>query len=199
MILRPALIGIALSAIVVMLLIMPKKMSEPSLDDLPPRLFPMFQEKEEDAFVAPTPLIELSKTPTELEVSPGNTIPFSITLKNISGKRLKNLTLEERFDSTRLTILDSAAGSLTANRLAWQIPLLLPDQYWNVRYTAQVSEDSSPIPLQTTAYVFGEDLKNMTSGSRMLSANLAIIKLPEAGVELGPVMRFLTKLLVSSY
>lgn len=195
MILRPALIGIALSAIVVMLLIMPKKTNEPSLDDLPPRLFPMFQEKEEEAFVAPTPLIHLSKAPTNLEVSPGNTIPFSLTLKNVSGKRLKNLTLEERFDSARLSILDSAAGSLTANRLAWQIPLLLPGQSWSVRYTAQVSQDSEPIPLQTTAYVFGEDLKNMTSGSRMLSANLAIISLPEAGVELGPVMRWIAGLI----
>ena len=195
MILRPALIGIALSAIVVMLFIMPKKMSEPSLDDLPPRLFPMFQNKDDEEFIAHTPLIHLSKTPTELEISPGNTVPFSITLKNVSSKRLKNLTLEERFDSSQLTILDSAAGSLTENRVAWQIPLLLPGQSWSVRYTAQVAEETSPIPLQTTAYVFGEDLKNMTSGSRMLSANLAIIKLPEAGVELGPVMSWLAGLI----
>ncbi len=196
LIFRSALIGLALAAVLTMVVLMPKRAGEPTLEDLPDRLFPMFTEEDVGEQIAlPVDLIEITKSPNLKEVSPGSPVSFSLSVKNISENTLRNLTLEERFESGKLTVINAGGGGVTANRLAWQIVALRPNEQRTVHYTLKVKDDVGAEPLQTTAYLFGEDLKYMTSSSRMISANIDIITMPEAGVELGPFLRLISMIL----
>lgn len=195
LILRPALIGLALAAIIVSFLILvPRKAGEQN-GALPPLLFPMYTDtKTEDVNLLPPTLVEIRKFPHTQEVSPGSTTAFTITVRNVSAATLTNLTLDERLDTSLFTILDAEYGSNSENRISWVIPVLDPSEVLTVRYTVQVQNDAPTMPIQTTAYVYGDDLLEMTSASRMASADVSIIALPISGVELWQALRWLNNL-----
>jgi len=197
MILRPAMIGLALAMIIVAFLILiPNRAGEPGMGNLPPRLFPMFddQKKEAEPFLPPI-LVEIRKTPTKQEVIQGGTIPFEITIRNLENHTLHNLTLDERFDDQILKVVDAGNGSISQNRLAWFIAALEPSEERTLRYSMQIQKDAPAAPFQTTAYVYGEDVQEMTSGLRMASTNIAVISLPQSGVAQGMILSWLSELL----
>lgn len=196
LILRPAMIGLALAMIIVAFLILvPRGTGDPK-EGLPPRLFPMFdeQEKKEEPFLPPM-LVEIHKTPTVQEVIPGSTIPFEITIRNIGDHPLRSLTFEERFDDQIMEVLDAGNGSISQNRLAWHIAVLKPSEERSIHYSMLVRNDAPIAPLQTTAYIFGEDIREMTSGLRMASTDIAIIALPQSGVEQGIILSWISEIL----
>lgn len=195
MIFRSALIGFALATVVLLVLFLPKGVNEGGDLGLPPRLFPMFERTEQTSSPSFQKLVRIEKDPRTAEIMPGGTAAFTITVENTGEHALRNLIVEERFDSQELTVLDAGGGGIAENRLAWTIPVLNPSAPWSVRYVFRVGEKAAPVPLQTTAYVYGEDLRTMTSGARMVSSTLSIIPLPETGAELGPVLRFVGWLL----
>jgi len=192
LILRPALIGFSLAiAIVLALIVLPQRATEPSLDDLPPRLYPMFPDKEE----LPETLVHIIKTPVEREVIPGNAIDFRIAIQNTTtDKTLHNLMVEDLFDAGKLSVSSSAENSISQNRITWKIEKLEPRQIWSVDYSIRVKEDSTSGSMETTAYVLGEDLKDMSSSSRMATSLLTIINMPPAGAELNWFYKLLNKL-----
>lgn len=197
LILRPAMIGLALAMIIVaFLVLMPRRAGEEGMGNLPPRLFPIFDDREvEEEPILPPILVEIYKTPTRQEVIQGGTVSFEITIRNIGDHILRSLTLDERFDDRMLKVVDAGGGSISQNRLAWFIAMLQPSEEHTIRYSMQVQKDAAAAPFQTTAYVYGEDIQEMTSGLRMVSTDIAIIALPQSGVEQGIVMNWISEIL----
>ena len=197
MILRPAMIGLALAVIIVaFLVLLPNRAGEEWMGNLPPRLFPMFDDRKQEA-QSPLPpiIVEIRKTPTKQEVIQGSTIPFEITIRNLENHTLRGLTLDERFDDRILKVMDAGNGSISQNRLAWFIAALEPSEERTLRYSMQIQKDAPAAPFQTTAYVYGEDVQEMTSGLRMVSTDIAIIALPQSGVEQGMILSWISGLL----
>ena len=191
---RPALIGFALALVVVALfLLFPEEAGQPRFPNLPPGLFPIYTDAVDQPFVIPS-FIEMKKTPLTQDALPGSSIPFEITLKNTSENDLQNLTLEERFDSKFLEVLPLPWGVLSENLIAWTIPQIKAGEEQTMRYEFRVKEGIGPAPIQTTAYVFGDDLQEMTSFSRMASSTISVIALPISGVEMGTILRFISSL-----
>jgi hypothetical protein len=201
MVMRSALIGILIAVLVVSgLIFLPERLSKSDVGDLPPRLFPMFpgeeeEMKEELEAMLPEARVRINKIPRKRELTPGNAVTFSLVVENISKIDLKDLTLEELFDATYLSVEEAGGGSIGENRITWNIPLLRPKQAWSTRYQLLLKPDTDTDELQTTAYVVGEDLQEMTSAERLISSTLTVIPMPEAGAKLGPVSRLLSDLL----
>jgi len=193
LILRPAILGLCLAMIIVSAIVfLPLGRNDPN-SSLPPRLFPAFapevkRERADD--LLPETLVEISKTPRKIEILPGGTVEYSLTIRNISHDPLYNLVVEERFDDAILTASNIGSGSLTKNRIAWLLPHLAPQSDAIFHYELKTEKERSYSSIQTTAYVFGDALLDMTSASRMASSDIAIIELPQSGVELGQVLRF---------
>lgn len=165
---------------------------------LPPLLFPAFEpEKESEiqsAFELPKTLVKVSKTPMTAEVLPGGTLQYVLSIKNISDQTLHNLVVEERFDDGVMSATAYGSGSLSQNRIAWLIPVLEPEMDMRLRYEFHLKK-SLPDTFQTTSYVFGDELMDMTSASRMASSTIALIALPQSGVELGPILRWISSII----
>lgn len=190
MILRPALIGFSLAvAIVLALVVLPQRATEPTLEDLPPRLYPMYPNEEE---VIPKTLIQILKTPKSREVSPGNSIDFQIAIQNTTtDETLHDLIVEDLYDASRVSISSEKENVISQNRITWKIPELEPRQIWLIDYSLEVNEDSPPGSIEITTYVLGEDLKDMSSSSRMATSLLTVIHMPPAGAELNWLLKLL--------
>jgi len=200
LILRPAIIGFSLAvAIVLALIILPQRATDPSLSNLPPRLYPMYSDKENDEDkeeMFPRTLIHVLKTPKTRDVTPGNTIDFQIAIQNTTlDTTLNDLIVEELYDESQISISSDSENTISQNKITWNIQELKPRQIRSINYSMRIKEDAPIGSMETTAYVLGEDLKNMSSSSRMTTSILTVIKLPPAGVELGPVMLLISKML----
>ena len=204
MILRSAILGLSLSiAIILLLVLVPQSTQDPFLeelrelalteDQLPPVLYPMFpwdDTQPEHLIVLPPTLVKIGKDPKSREVSAGSTLTFRLTLENTSDTTLRNLTLEDRFDSSHLKILNKAGGTVEKNRISWRVPILHPKQVWRVNYSVEIGTNLPPSPIETTAYVFGKDIEDMTSTYRLASSTITIIEMPATGVRLPWMLRW---------
>lgn len=191
MILRPAIIGLGLAAAFMFALVVISDKSEiglleieeavaPSEEQLPPVLFPMFPAS---GFLGADE-IEITVSPLARDVSPGGKLSYQMNVQNLGNETLHDLTVEERYDSSQLIITKALGSRIEENRLTWEIPLLHPGQMWTAHYEATVQHNADIGSLDMTAYVLGDDVIDMPSTSRMVTSNLTVVALPEAGAEL---------------
>ena len=198
MVLRSAILGLTLSiAVIIALVFYPQQTTDPFLeelkdlavtgDQLPPILYPMFPwdaDQPEEIIAPPQDLIRISKDPQSREISVGNSLTFRLTLENLGGKTLRDLTVEDRFDTSLFSVLNAQGGTIEENRITWQVPVMFPDQIWTANYVLKAKESMASAPTEATAYVFGEMLSDMTSTKRLATSSITIIPLPETGIEI---------------
>ena len=166
-------------------------------DQLPPVLFPMFPESgfgRTEEMGLPVPLVTITKTPERRDVIAGNTTTFTITVENVSTQELRDLTVEERYDSEHLSVTQAPGGIIDENRITWEIPLLGVEQTWTAQYEADLNDDAIGA-LETTTYILGDDLVDMPSNMRMVTSQLIAIALPAAGVELNWLWRLVGEMM----
>jgi len=199
MILRSAILGLVLSIVVILgLIFYPQRTTDPFLeelkelsmsgDEIPPKLFPMFpwdDDQPEKIISMPIDLIRIHKDPQSREVSIGNSVNFRIQIENISNDSLHDLTVEDRLDTSLLSVLSAPGGEVTDNRITWHIPILFAGQSWMTNYSLEVMESDISAPLETTAYVFGDNIADMSSTKRYATSSVKIIQmLPPTGVQM---------------
>ena len=210
LIFRPAIIGLALAIIIIFTFValsgrtdIPffsiEQAGEITEDQLPPVLFPMFPESgfsRTEEMGPPMPLVIITKTPEKRDVVAGSTATFTITVENVSSHALHDLTVEERYDSKRLSVIQSQAleGAIDENRIVWEIPLLDVEQTWTTQYEVELNEDVIG-NLETTTYILGDELIDMPSNIRMSTSHLTSIALPAAGVELNWLWRLVGEIM----
>lgn len=188
MVFRSALIGLVLALLIVTgLFIFPGR--EGSDSGLPPGLFPLFPsqiDEKSSRFRLPSePFVKIERTPLRKELVAGSSTRFVISVKNVSEFALENLTLEERFDETLLSVKNiDSEGTLGKNIIVWKIPEIEPGGRFSATYSFQVLPDTIPQTIETTAFVRGEAIEESLSSSRMVTSVLTIISLPKTGVDL---------------
>ncbi len=192
MIYRSASIGLLLGLVIVMgLLLIPENrnffLRRQGEGDLPPTLFPMFPPRDEERprmRLPSEPLVRIERTPLKKEIAAGSSMRFMISVKNVGDRVLENLTLEERFDDTVLSVRNVEEGILGQNRIVWKIPAMEPGERRSGSYTFQVLPLSSPQALEATAFVRGEAIEESLSSSRMATSVLNIVLTPKTGIDL---------------
>jgi hypothetical protein len=207
--LRPAIIGLALAIVVLFALFLISEKSgipisvveqaiAPTGEQLPPVLFPMFPDTGFFRAEEMKPLhasITVEKAPKVRDVSPGNTIEFRISVRNTGNGTLHDLAVEERYDSSKLTITKAPGSIIGENRILWKIPVLHAGQLWTANYVTEISQSSPAGAFETTAYVLGKDVEDLPGSSRMASSQMTIVSLPAAGAELNWFWRVINELM----
>ncbi len=129
------------------------------------------------------PAVRIVQTPTRGEILPGDTVKFTVALRNMSSTTLKNLTLTDQFNPARLRIMLPLkdGGAHGGNTLRWRIPILEPGDLWTTSFGARVADDTaSGERITLLARVEGEGLDpSIVSNTHI--ATLGIALMPETG------------------
>jgi hypothetical protein len=181
-ILRPALIGLFIAAVVGGSLVLFPQATEDSLREGNERA--RREEVEEREYERRAPLLRLTKAPSRREVTPNAKTPFSLSIENIGEETLNDLRVEERFDGSFLSVADTGGGTVGTNALAWNIDSLRGGERWLTTYRLHTALDAPRGALETTALVSGDDLRGTPTSSRMATSVLTVIPLPRTGVQI---------------
>jgi|GEM_PF-1900651 hypothetical protein len=202
MILRSAILGISIAAALVLVMIaIPQRTTEPQLsdiqgeitnDDLPPLLFPMFSDSEKEV------MVKINKTPESRDVTPGSTFTWQIEVENLGTKNLKNIKVEERYDSSKISIIDTYEGKIEENKISWEIDKLDSGNVWFARIEASVPDTKEGNSFSLTSYISGKMLKEIPSSSKIATSSITVVDLPETGADLSTLLAFLVALVIVS-
>ena len=77
----------------------------------------------------------LRKTADRSEVTPGDVITYTVTLRNTTGKTLRNLEVVDRLHATYMTLVSgSEDANRVGSRLTWTVASLAPNEVWQRTY-----------------------------------------------------------------
>jgi len=128
----------------------------------------------------------LRKVADRQEVRPGDTVVFTIILKNNQKNEIRNVRVEDRMNGSYASVIDGQAGQMIGDRLVWEIPVLSPQEMWEVRYTVRIS-DTTPHGTIITNVVTatGEGMETISLTERIFAGRIGVMsKLPPAGAPL---------------
>ena len=141
--------------------------------------------------------IILRKTADRSEVQPGDTLNYTIYLKNNTDKPFNRVVVQDRMDAKYMQVLGSPHGTLDGNRLAWSIPVLRPGEEWTVRYSVQISPHvPHGMSMNNVVSVSGEGMETVSLTERVSTGHTGVVStLPPTGVGVGGIFVALTGLL----
>lgn len=130
--------------------------------------------------------LRVEKTANVTEVSAGSQIIYTVSVTNTGEEALREITLDDRFSSSHLRVLEGGGGDILAAGIQWHRGALATGDRWIVRYRAEVLPG---VPqgeqIETTATVTGEQLRDTPTTLRAASASVFIIaRLPATGANL---------------
>lgn len=138
----------------------------------------------------------LQKTADRSEVRPGDTVTYTVSLRNNTDRPFRSVRVEDRLDTQYLTILGAERGQMEGGRLVWVLPELAPGQVWTVRYTAEVSAATpSGISLDNVVTASGEGMETLSLTERVFTERLGVVSgLPPTGAAFDAIFLALTGL-----
>ncbi len=141
--------------------------------------------------------ILLRKTADRSEVQPGDTLNYTIYLRNNTNSAIRNVVVQDRMDLKYMQVLGSTYGSMDAGRMEWNIPVLPAGEEWSVQYTVQVSPHvPHGITMNNVVSVSGEGLETTSLTERVQTGSTGVVtSLPPTGVGIGGLFLALTSLL----
>ena len=121
--------------------------------------------------------ISISKSADRSTAQPGDTVSYTLTLRNTGDRAATNVIVEDQFNAGQLSILDPAGGSVSGNGLRWTFDRIEANTTRTLRYTARIS----------TSMRHGDVVQNnvtVTGGASASDSNLVRIvqQLPQTGI-----------------
>jgi len=140
-----------------------------------------------------TPIL-LRKTADRSEVRPGDTVSYSIFLRNTTNQPFHNIAVQDRIDTRFMQVIGSPYGQLQGDRLSWAVPQLAPGEEWSVRYTARVSPNlPNGQMINNVVSVSGDGIETLSLNERVYTSSMSVItELPPSGVGFGSIFVSLT-------
>lgn len=125
----------------------------------------------------------LRKTSDRGEVRPGDTVNYTVYLRNTTGKTIRNVVVEDRMDLKYMTVTGGEGGVKSADRIVWTIREMAPGEEWTVRYTVRVAENTPHgISLANVVSVRGDGMEELSLTQRVLTTKVSVVrKLPPTG------------------
>lgn len=131
----------------------------------------------------------LRKVADRSEVRPGDTVSYSLYLKNNTSQSFSNVIVQDRMDMQYMQVLGSEYGQAESDRLSWRIPSLSPGEEWTVRYTVRVAGHAPQgIALNNVVSVSGDGIETFSLNERVLTSSMNVITdLPPTGAGFGSI------------
>lgn len=135
---------------------------------------------------APSDTVLLRKSADRTEVRPGETITYTVYLRNTTAQEIRNVIVEDRLDQRYMRVVGGDAGAMQGDRIVWTLPSLSPGQDWQVRYAVAVSEGTPHgEALLNVVSVSGDGMQEISLTERVFTARISVVStLPPAGAPL---------------
>lgn len=130
--------------------------------------------------------IMLRKSADRSEVRPGDTITYTVYIRNTTAAPINRMVVEDRLDQRYMQVVGGDAGMMQGDRIVWTIPTLAPGQDWSVRYTVRVNERTPHgEALLNVVSVTGEGMEDISLTERVFTARINVVtNLPPSGAPL---------------
>ncbi|MBU0458062.1 DUF11 domain-containing protein [Patescibacteria group bacterium] len=132
----------------------------------------------------------LRKVADRSEIRPGDTVSYSIYLRNTLDHAISNVVVEDRIDQAYTEILDGDVGQMVGDRIVWNIPVMEPGASWDVSYTVRISPNAPHgIGIANVVSVSGDGLENIALTERVHTSQIGVMTyLPNSGAPLDVMM-----------
>ncbi|MDD5041467.1 MAG: hypothetical protein PHX87_05475 [Candidatus Peribacteraceae bacterium] len=136
----------------------------------------------------------LSKTADRSEVKPGDTVTYTITLRNTTDHPFRAVRVEDRLDSRFMTVLGAERGQMQNGQLVWGIPELNPGQIWTVRYSVEISSKAPHgFEIDNVVLASGEGLETVSLTEKVYTSRLGVVRgLPPTGAAFDAIFLLLS-------
>ncbi len=131
----------------------------------------------------------LRKIADRHEVRPGDTVGYSIYLKNTYDHPIRNVRIEDRIDSQYSAIVDAQQGVMEGDRIVWNVPVLNPGEGWEVHYTVRIFQNvPHGMEISNIVSVNGEGLESISLSERVRVGAVGVVtRLPKSGAPLDTI------------
>jgi uncharacterized repeat protein (TIGR01451 family) len=129
--------------------------------------------------------VSVAKTADRREVLPGDRLSYTITIRNDSNTNLRDMSLEDDYDSSSLRVLSASdGGAIGGGKIRWNIGSIPANGQKTVRVRMQlVGNVRSGEVITNTATARG------SFGTRSDTASVRVVdSLPETGVDLASLL-----------
>lgn len=142
------------------------------------------------------PTALLSKTADRSEVKPGDTVTYTITLRNTTDHPFRSVRIEDRLDNRFTTVLGAERGQMQNGQLVWGIPEIKSGQVWSVRYSVEVSARAPHgFAIDNVVLASGEGLETVSLTEKVYTNRLGVVRgLPPTGAAFDAIFLALTGL-----
>ncbi|PIR54127.1 hypothetical protein COU75_02500 [Candidatus Peregrinibacteria bacterium CG10_big_fil_rev_8_21_14_0_10_42_8] len=139
----------------------------------------------------------ISKHADRNEVQPGDTVMYTVSLQNTTGRTLYNVLIEDRMDSDHVRILNASSGTTDGNSVSWVIPELGAGEDWSTVYNAQIDYRAPHgVVIPNVVTVSGDGMETISLTERISTSHINVISnLPPTGAAFDALFLALTGLL----
>lgn len=127
--------------------------------------------------------VMLRKFADKSEVRPGDTVTYTIELRNTTDHPFRSVRIEDRLDTLYMKVLGAESGMMQGDQLVWFVDELAPGQIWRVRYSVEISPRAPHGSfLDNVVTVSGEGLETQSLNERVFTGKTGVVrKLPPTG------------------
>lgn len=142
------------------------------------------------------PQATLRKMADRSEVRPGDTVTYTVSLRNNTDQSFRNVRVEDRLDARFMTVVGAQHGQMQGDRLLWMLPELKPGQEWTTRYSVEISPRTpNGTSIDNVVTAAGEGLEALSLTEKVFTARLGVTRgLPPTGAAFDAIFLVLTGL-----
>lgn len=85
--------------------------------------------------------LSIDKSANRHEAKPGDTVIYTLTIRNLSNRAANNVLIQDRFTSGSISIEDAGGGTVAGNGINWTIPVLQANGTQTFSYRVRVGAD----------------------------------------------------------
>lgn len=85
--------------------------------------------------------LSIDKSANRHEAKPGDTVIYTVTVRNLSNRAANNVSVQDRFTSGSISIEDAGGGNVTGNGIHWTIPVLQANGSRSFSYRVRVGRE----------------------------------------------------------
>ena len=133
--------------------------------------------------------VVLSKRADRSEVRPGDTVNYTVTLRNNGHLPLHNVLVEDRMDTRYMQIVSGDRGTLDGDRIIWKVSHVAPGETWETRYAVRIHPGTPHgSELKNIVTARGNGMEQVSLTERVMSVNLGVIStLPPTGAPIDAI------------
>ena len=144
---------------------------------------------------ANTPM--LSKVADRSEVRPGDSVGYTVILRNTTNTPFTNVYIEDRFDGRVMRVTEATSGNIDVGSITWNVPVIAPGEAWTATYRVQIHPKAPHgVQLNNVVSAKGEGMESLSLTERVFTSQVGVItQLPKSGVAMDSIFLLITSLM----